>query len=101
MKYPTSVIDMDRDFAKVDHPTQKPVDLIRYLVLTYSNEGGGDSGRYNGQWNNGCGLHQRKTTLHRLRAEQRVFRQGREAHQAGTGATDAILIFFTTTDYTN
>ena len=40
MKYPKSVIDFDRDFAKVDHPTQKPVDLIRYLVLTYSNEGG-------------------------------------------------------------
>jgi len=39
MKYPKSVIDFDRDFAKVDHPTQKPVDLLRYLILTYSNEG--------------------------------------------------------------
>ena len=42
MKYPKSVIDFDRDFAKVDHPTQKPVDLLRYLVLTYSNVGGGN-----------------------------------------------------------
>jgi len=39
-KYPNSVIDFDRDFAKIDHPTQKPVDLLRYLVLTYSNVGG-------------------------------------------------------------
>ena len=40
MKYPKSVIDFDRDFAKVDHPTQKPVNLLRYLILTYSNVGG-------------------------------------------------------------
>ena len=40
MKHPRSII-----FAKKEHddstwhPTQKPVDLLRYLVLTYTNEG--------------------------------------------------------------
>ena len=39
-KYPKSVINFDRDYDKVLHPTQKPVDLIRYLILTYTNTGG-------------------------------------------------------------
>jgi len=39
--HPQSVIDFtngDRT-SESDHPTQKPIDLIRYLVMTYSNEG--------------------------------------------------------------
>ena len=41
MKYPKSVIDIDKEFdlSEIFHPTQKPVDLLRYLVLTYTNEG--------------------------------------------------------------
>ena len=41
MKFPLSVIDFEKDFdlKQVWHPTQKPVDLLRYLVLTYTNEG--------------------------------------------------------------
>lgn len=41
LRYPLSVIDMSRDWKRQDalHPTQKPVDLLRYLVLTYTNEG--------------------------------------------------------------
>ena len=38
--HPQSVIDItngDKQ-SQNDHPTQKPIDLIRYLVLTYSNE---------------------------------------------------------------
>ena len=40
-KFPLSVIDIDRehDVNKQFHPTQKPVDLLRYLIRTYSNEG--------------------------------------------------------------
>ena len=40
-RFPLSVIDMSRDWKHQDalHPTQKPVDLLRYLVLTYTNEG--------------------------------------------------------------
>lgn len=40
-RYPQSVLDFtngDRT-SESDHPTQKPLDLIRYLVRTYSNKG--------------------------------------------------------------
>lgn len=36
--YPNDIIQFNRDTDKM-HPTQKPVDLLRYLVLTYTNEG--------------------------------------------------------------
>ena len=38
--YPRSILtfDTDNDADRL-HPTQKPVDLLRYLVLTYTNEG--------------------------------------------------------------
>ena len=37
-KYPTNVLPFDKvDEQEVKHPTQKPVDLLRYLILTYSN----------------------------------------------------------------
>lgn len=40
-KFPLSVIDIpkEHDVKLQFHPTQKPVDLLRYLVLTYTNEG--------------------------------------------------------------
>lgn len=38
-RFPTSVITFPRDRDGF-HPTQKPVDLIRYLIRTYTNEGG-------------------------------------------------------------
>ena len=38
-RYPTTIIKYDRDKNKL-HPTQKPVDLLRYLVRTYTNMGG-------------------------------------------------------------
>ena len=37
-RYPTTTVQFDRDPERF-HPTQKPVDLLRYLVLTYTNEG--------------------------------------------------------------
>lgn len=40
IRQPQSVLDFtngDRQTGQ-DHPTQKPIDLIRYLILTYSNE---------------------------------------------------------------
>ena len=36
--YPTTILNFDLD-NNTFHPTQKPVDLLRYLVLTYTNEG--------------------------------------------------------------
>ena len=38
MRYPNDVIFFGRE-RDTWHPTQKPVDLLRYLVLTYTNEG--------------------------------------------------------------
>ena len=37
-RFPTDIVSFGRDKEKI-HPTQKPVDLIRYLVRTYTNEG--------------------------------------------------------------
>lgn len=41
-KFPLSVIDIEKehDVRKYIHPTQKPVDLLRYLIRTYTNSGG-------------------------------------------------------------
>lgn len=43
MKYPTNVLNIktvfNRSKEKVEHPTQKPVELMEYLIKTYTNEG--------------------------------------------------------------
>lgn len=36
--YPTSIVEFPSE-GKTVHPTQKPVDLLEYLIKTYSNEG--------------------------------------------------------------
>lgn len=36
--HPTSILEFS-NAVRGDHPTQKPVDLLRYLVRTYTNEG--------------------------------------------------------------
>ena len=40
-KYPISIIPFLKEVkaGMTNHPTEKPVDLLRYLILTYSNEG--------------------------------------------------------------
>jgi len=38
-KYPKSIVCYPNVVQDNDHPTQKPVDLLRYLILTYSNKG--------------------------------------------------------------
>lgn len=37
-RFPYSMLAFEKE-AKVFHPTQKPVNLLRYLIATYSNEG--------------------------------------------------------------
>ena len=38
-RYPTQVLRFNRDNPRERlHPTQKPVDLLRYLIRTYTNE---------------------------------------------------------------
>ena len=36
--YPNSILEFDYDYKKQVHPTQKPVDLLEYLIKTYTNE---------------------------------------------------------------
>lgn len=40
-KFPTSIISISKEhkIGHFFHPTQKPVSLLKYLVLTYSNKG--------------------------------------------------------------
>lgn len=37
-RYPLSILEFKRDKSKL-HPTQKPVELLEYLIKTYTNEG--------------------------------------------------------------
>ena len=37
-KYPKSVLNFDRPHPPI-HPTQKPVELVKWLIKTYTNEG--------------------------------------------------------------
>ena len=37
-RYPTSIIKFNRELKERYHPTQKPVDLLEYLIKTYTNE---------------------------------------------------------------
>ena len=43
LKYPKNILNhktvFNRSKEKVPHPTQKPVDLMEYLIITYTNEG--------------------------------------------------------------
>lgn len=39
-KYPTSILTFSKPHASIaKHPTEKPVELLRYLIRTYTNEG--------------------------------------------------------------
>lgn len=38
-KYPISVLNFEKEWKDWFHPTQKPVDLLMWLIKTYSNEG--------------------------------------------------------------
>lgn len=38
LKYPISVLDFDKEHPQKYHPTQKPVELLKYLIKTYTNE---------------------------------------------------------------
>lgn len=38
-KYPISVLEFDKEHVKGMHPTQKPLDLLMYLVRTFTNPG--------------------------------------------------------------
>ena len=37
LKYPISILDFDKEHPQKYHPTQKPIDLLVYLIQTYTN----------------------------------------------------------------
>jgi len=40
LKYPKSIVSFQKDHpSKMIHPTQKPIELIEYMIKTYTNEG--------------------------------------------------------------
>lgn len=66
-KYPLSIISVEKEHdGKYLHPTQKPVDLIRWLIRTYTNEGGGNTGQLHWKRNHRCRSHQGEKALHRI-----------------------------------
>ena len=38
-KYPTSILLFEKNIHVLNHPTEKPVSILEYLIKTYSNEG--------------------------------------------------------------
>lgn len=38
-KYPTSILQFEKNIHVLKHPTEKPVSILEYLIKTYSNEG--------------------------------------------------------------
>ena len=37
-KYPTSILQFEKNIHVLKHPTEKPVSILEYLIKTYSNE---------------------------------------------------------------
>ena len=96
-KYPASIVYFPKGHDKESwlHPTQKPVDLLRYLILTYSNMGGGNFGCNDWFWHNGSSGTDGKAPLYRLRDQPRIFRHRTSSHRRGTAKPDIILTYGT------
>ena len=91
-KFPTSIISIEKEHTGNElHPTQKPVDLLRYLILTYTNVGGGSSRCNDWLGHNGCGGADGETPLYRLRDQQRVFRHRPRSYRQYQATADTLL----------
>lgn len=55
-RYPSDIIKVNTE-KHTFHPTQKPVALLRYLIRTYTDKGGGSAGQLHGKRKHmrGCG----------------------------------------------
>jgi len=92
-KYPRSIIEFSKNIATDGklHPTQKPVGLIRYLIRTYTNSGGGSSRQLHRLRHDSRSLREGEEALYRLRAQQGVFRQSSGACRPRTSSANARL----------
>ena len=77
-KYPKSVIDFERDYDKILHPTQKPINLMSWLIRTYTNAGG-NSRLLRWLWLDTGGRSEGKPTLHRDRERKGILRHRLQA----------------------
>ena len=67
-KFPQSIIHIQKEHeTTVFHPTQKPVDLLRYLIRTYSQMGGGNFRQYDGKRHHMCSGHHGEKAVYRHR----------------------------------
>lgn len=57
--YPRQVLEFASE-GKTVHPTQKPVELMEYLIRTYTNEGGDCVGQLHGKWKHRSRLYKYK-----------------------------------------
>ena len=79
-KFPQSIIRIAKEHeTTVYHPTQKPVNLLRYLIRTYTNEGGGSSRQYDGQRYDLRGRRDGASAIHRYGERPHLLRCGRAA----------------------
>lgn len=69
------------DKKRYGHPTIKPLNIIRQLIVNSSQWGGGSFRSFHGQRHDGRRSPAGRQALRRLRAEQGVLRRGKEAHQ--------------------
>ena len=92
-KYPASIVYFPKGHDKDPwlHPTQKPVDLLRYLILTYSNMGGGNFGCNDWFWHNGSSGTDGKAPLHRLRDRQGLLPESPRTHQPSKAKPNIVL----------
>lgn len=91
-KLPRSIIAIKKEHeSTVIHPTQKPVDLLRYLILTYTNPGGGNSGCHHRLGHDCRRGHHGAPTLYRLRDRRDLLPQGRRAYQRAAPKPDTFL----------
>ena len=78
-KYPKSVINFERDYDKILHPTQKPINLMSWLIRTYTTAGGGNSRLLRWLWLDTGGRGEGKSTLHRDRERKGILRHRLQA----------------------
>ena len=74
------------------HPTQKPLTLIRRLVLASTEMGGGSSRPLHWQRHDGCGGSDGETALYRLRDQQGILRHRARSHRPSAAKSYALLI---------
>ena len=94
MKYPGSILSFPKERGKKGslHPTQKPVNLLRYLIRTYSEQGGANSRQCDGQRQYMCGCYDGGKAVYRDREGGEVVCDGRGEDQGSGEAAGVVCL---------